>query len=345
MLNEPLRHADLTAVIVHQLRNRLSSVLFGVDALLVESERSGPVSAAAMRLRRGVDQLTDWLDQLVELTQVLSGVVPLRLEDVDLAEVIREAVAASEAAIRARHHDVALVGLGDPCVIVADRLAVELIIANLLSNAFKFTPPNGHVMLRLDRTDERVRFHVIDDGIGIASERLHEIFRLQRAETRGPGAARHVHAGLFLVERLARLHEGEVYARSEGDGRGTQMTVAMPIEGPARATRRLPSALVISDGTASLATLMRSRGYDVKSAQDVTSALQRPLPWDVVLVAESVAAGDAQVPERLRQAGAGTVVLVGNGRVPGVGPYDAVLADGFDEDQLHAITCLRSRAG
>jgi hypothetical protein len=189
-----------------------------------------------------------------------------------------------------------------------------------------------------------VRLHVIDDGIGIVADRIHEIFRLQRAETRAPASARHVHAGLFLVERLARLHEGEVYARSDGDGKGTQMTFAMPLEGPARTTRRLPSALVISDGTGSLATLMRSRGYDVKSAHDVPTALQRPLPWDVVLVAESVAAGDAEVPERLRQAGAGTVVLVGNGRVPCVGPYDAVLADGFDEDQLHAVTCLRARA-
>ena len=344
MLNEPLRHADLTAVIVHQLRNRLSRVLFGVDALLVESDRTGATSAAAMRLRRGVDQLTDWLDQLVELTQVLSGVVPLRLEDLDLSKLVREAVAASEPVIRARHHEVTLVGLDEPCKVVADRLAIELIVANLMSNAFKFTPPNGHLVVRLDRTGERVRLHVIDDGIGIAADRLHEIFRLGRAETRAPSAARHVHAGLFLVERLARLHEGEVYARSEGDGRGTQMTVALPIEGPTRVRPRLPSALVISDGSASLATLMRSRGYDVKSAQDVASAMQRPLPWDVVLVSESVALSDPCVPDRLREVGAGTVVLVGNGRVPTIGAYDAVLAEGFDEDQLHAVTCLHSRA-
>jgi two-component sensor histidine kinase len=341
MKNEHGVEAELAGVVVHQLRNRLSRVLFGADALLAAAQESAEVRSLATRLRRGIDELTGWLDQLIELAQVLNGRAALRLEEVDLRQLVYSAIEQAQPVLTARRHTIELEGFSTPLPVLADRLSIQLVIGNLLSNAAKFTPPDGHLGLRAHASQETVHLHVRDDGVGIAPERIPSLFELKRADAGAEGGSRNIQAGLFLVRRLLELHGGTIELVSS-PGQGTEAIATVPRVAAAEEVGRMPRALIVSDtGGGALAAVLRSRGYRVDLVPDAPAALAlaEQTRWDVVLVDAAAALRDAWLPARLRGASVGaTLLLVGAGprTLALADAYDGSLAVGFDEDLLHA---------
>jgi signal transduction histidine kinase len=228
-----MREADLVmdefvALISHELRTPLTSIIGYLeltldDANLTEEQRGylDVVDHNAARLLRLVDDM-------LFVAQIEAGQLEVRPSELDLAAIVRQAVA--EAQPRAAAAAVSLTCDADAAVPVqADKGRMFRILDNLVSNAIKFTPAGGDVKVSVSQTDGFVRLEVADSGIGIAvddQERLFERFyRTSTAvEQHFPGTG----LGLYIARAIVEAHGGSIAVRS-GPGEGASFSVALPV--------------------------------------------------------------------------------------------------------------------
>jgi CheY-like chemotaxis protein/two-component sensor histidine kinase len=263
-------------------RNWPRRALLGCGAL----ERKGSYSGSARSSRL-------LLDDLLDVSRITRGTLTIHRRDVSLASVVDAAVEIARPTLDARRHRFELQLPPSPPDLHVDPLRISQVIANLLTNAAKYTDPGGRVTLVVERRGAGdLQIVVSDDGIGLSPQSLREIFRmfsqvhasLDRAEG-GLGI------GLALVKGLVELHGGSVEAFSEGEGRGSEFRVLLPDVvlpsagasteepeaagvDPARAPRRIVIADDSRDGAESLAMLLALAGHEVRVANDGASALQ-----------------------------------------------------------------------
>ena len=223
------------ATLSHELRTPLTAIL-GWTRLL----RSGRLDAAAQTkaletIERNTRLQTQLIEDLLDVSRIISGKLQLDPEPVELAAVV-EAATQSLSSVAAGK-DVALrVALdADHALVEGDPHRLQQVVLNLLSNAIKFTPPNGRIDVRLERAGDRVRLVVSDTGQGITAETLPHVFDPFR-QADGTHTKQHggLGLGLAIVRHLVALHGGTVWARSEGTGRGATFTVELPLAGPAK---------------------------------------------------------------------------------------------------------------
>jgi signal transduction histidine kinase len=160
---------------------------------------------------------------------MLTGKFRLRLEAVDLAEVVQSAL--DDARPAAEKKRIELVSNLETLERVqSDAARLQQILGNLLNNAIKFVPEGGKVMVNLRRAGERVEIEVADTGIGIALENLSRVFeRFWQAERPAAMESAGLGLGLAIADQLARLHGGEIRADSPGIGRGASFTLSLPL--------------------------------------------------------------------------------------------------------------------
>jgi PAS domain S-box-containing protein len=217
---------EFLAMLGHELRNPLSAVRNAIAAAtLDESARSRALEIA----RRQTDQLGRIVDDLLDVARITRGRVPLRRERVLLADLLQRAVDGARALMDERGHALTLTVPTDAVQLDADPARLEQAIANLLTNAAKYTDPGGTITLVGERDGDDAVIRVRDDGMGIPSHQLPYVFDLfaqgERALDRAQGG---LGIGLTLVRRIAELHGGTVEARSEGLGRGAEFTIRLP---------------------------------------------------------------------------------------------------------------------
>ncbi|WP_437973017.1 ATP-binding protein [Sorangium sp. So ce295] len=238
-LVEALRLADqrkdeFLATLAHELRNPLAAISLSLT-LLGDLTGEAPRSARYREIaRRQVGNLVRLVDDLLDVSRITRGTVELRLEDVDLAAAVRNAAAAARAAVEARRHALSVeVGPGD-FGMRADATRLEQVVTNLLTNAAKYTPPEGAISVRLTReapgaAPEAV-LRVRDTGRGIPAAMLERVFELftqvEQTIDRGTGG---LGLGLTLVRRLVEMHGGSVVAESAGPGQGSEFIVRLPL--------------------------------------------------------------------------------------------------------------------
>jgi signal transduction histidine kinase len=141
--------------------------------------------------------------------------------------VVRDCVNGLGAGEQLGHHVVSLACAPQPVIVEGDRLRLEQVVANLVDNAVKYTPPAGAIRLGVEGDDRDAVVHVQDTGIGIAPELLPRVFEpFVRADA--GGAAGGLGLGLALVRRIVEQHGGAVTAHSPGRGRGTLVIVRLP---------------------------------------------------------------------------------------------------------------------
>jgi CheY-like chemotaxis protein len=237
----------------------------------------------------------------------------------------------------------------DPVFADADPLRAEQIISNLLTNAVKYTPDGGHVVVALEKEGDSAAIRVADDGVGIAPERIGIIFELfAQAENAIGRAQGGMGIGLALVRNLVELHGGSVSARSDGLGRGSEFVVKLPlataqqIAEPREAPRPAPHTgkrkIVIVEDNADVRELLRLKlrrlGHEVAGVSDgrdgVTTIVEsKP---DMALIDIGLPGIDGyQVARQVRSRMGDRVVLVA---VSGFGqPEDKrkAIEAGFDE--------------
>ena len=220
---------EFMAVLSHELRAPLTPILAWTEVLR-EGGEPAEIRHAVDVIRRNALSQTRMIDDLLGLNLIARGTLALDLERQELEEVVRAAMGTIGDSAKAKGVRLELTRAGSPLVVEADAGRLQQILINILSNAVKFTPVRGQIDITLARAEGRARITVADTGEGIAPEFLPHVFEIFRQEEQG---LHHRHSGLgvglALVRRLTEMHGGEVEIASAGSGRGTQVTVTLPL--------------------------------------------------------------------------------------------------------------------
>jgi PAS domain S-box-containing protein len=228
------------ATLAHELRNPLSGIT-NVTCILRALAKDHPALEGPVQvLERQAGQLRRLVDDLMDVARISRGKIQLRMERLELAAAIRGAVEATQGFIEARKHRLNISLPDQPIYVEADPIRLQQVLANLLTNAAKYTNEGGTITLSGTMQDTDVVIRVRDNGIGIAPDMLPRIFDLftQVDPSRGYTQAG-LGIGLALVKNLVELHGGSVQARSEGTGKGSEFTVRLPQRPSANASAAL----------------------------------------------------------------------------------------------------------
>ena len=199
--------------------------------------------------------------------------------------MLRAAIETCQPLVDRRRHTLSVQLPGEPGLVNGDPVRLAQVFANLLNNAAKYTPSGGHIELRMEVSGDAVQVVLSDSGVGIAADllpRIFDLFTQASPDLHGLGI------GLFLVRGLVRMHDGQVTAHSEGDGRGSRFVVSLPRvaavaasapaadEGsPARNGRKVLVVDDNADAADTLAQLLDLLGHEAATAADGASALAR----------------------------------------------------------------------
>jgi len=289
-----LREADhrkdvFLATLSHELRNPLAPIRAATRVL--EARELTPAEFTRSRgiISRQVHHMASLLDDLLDITRVTRGALTLKKQTIEVATVIEAAVETAQPAIRAKRHRLSWECVDAPIVLDADPVRLTQIVANLLINAAKYTPPDGQITLRVERRADDLAIRVRDTGIGIAPPMLQSVFDMfSQVDSDGLHADGGLGIGLALVKGLVELHGGRVEAHSEGLNRGSEFIVHLPlpetphaavdVERPPRLAEALPiraesatthSVLIADDnedGAEIMAMLLQQSGHRVHVA-------------------------------------------------------------------------------
>ena len=238
------RKDTFLATLAHELRNPLAPMLPGVEILLKAPHETGRVVQVASMLRRQVDQMSRLIEDLVDLSRITTGKIDLKRERFSLSEVIERSAETARPLVEAKNHRLSLKLPPAFVELEADLHRLSQAVSNLLTNAAKYTPPGGEIVLETTVLDEMLEIRISDNGIGISPGSQETIFELFDQGIQG--SADGLGIGLTLVRTIAELHGGSAAATSEGLGKGSQFHLRLPIvaavhNGPAAASASLPS--------------------------------------------------------------------------------------------------------
>ena len=217
---------DLVANVSHELKTPIAAIRAHLENLLDGVERPEPATLQVMLEQS--DRLTRLVDQLLDLSELESGDLPLRRETFELAPVVSRVLSEIEMAGHAGRVELRdELGVGLPPV-DADAERIHQVLFNLVDNAVRFTPPGGSVTVRAERGGDAVRIDVADTGVGIAPEHLPRLFerfyRVDQARSRGAGGTG---IGLAIARSVVEAHGGQLRAESEL-GRGSTFSFELP---------------------------------------------------------------------------------------------------------------------
>lgn len=308
------------ATLAHELRNPLAALVGGIALMELSMDRPERLRDTLQLMSRQSGHLSRLVDDLMDVSRISTGKVQLKKEMISLQHIVSSALEASDAAIRAGGHQLDLDLPNDPWMIEADPLRLSQVLANLLTNAAKYTPSGGRISLVLEATSQEYVVRVADNGIGIEPAMQKGIFQMF-TQARHPIENRQggLGIGLSLVDGLTRLHGGRVAVHSEGAGRGSEFVVFLPrpvaaimppVPGdaprqPTAATR--PSRIQVvddnRDAASTVSEVLRVLGHQVFTSYDGRSALDqaaREKP-DVILLDIGLPGLDGyEVARRLR---------------------------------------------
>lgn len=227
---------EFVAIVSHELRTPLTPILGGVYMLRNEAHDEGIVERALDLIERNAKTQVKIVDDLLDVSRIISGKLRLNMEPVDLGDVIRAAFEAVRPAGEAKRIeiDLRLESLGPSVSGDADRL--QQIVWNLLANSVKFTPRGGRITIELLEAGDKAEIRVSDTGIGIDADFLPYVFeRFRQANTSRTRIHGGLGLGLAIVRHLVESHGGTVHAESSGDEQGSTFIVRLPLRSAARA--------------------------------------------------------------------------------------------------------------
>lgn len=289
---------EFLATLSHELRTPLTSML-GWAGLL----RGTPIDGAMLdkgleAIERNARVQTQLIDDLLDVSRIVSGKLHLEVRSVELSSVIEAAITVVRPAADAK--SIRLTSMYEPAIgaISADSARLQQIFWNLLSNAVKFTPEGGCIEVRLQRINAHAKLTVSDTGQGISPEFLPRVFdRFRQADSSSTRDYRGLGLGLAIVRHLVELHGGTVQAESNGAGQGASFSVTFPILTgriepalPQSAEHRRYGApklnglrvLIVDDEADALqiiSTVIAQTGAEVKTCESAHEALQTLEEW------------------------------------------------------------------
>ena len=276
---------EFLAMLGHELRNPLAAIGSAIAVL----NRLGGGDERSMHSRevitRQVAHLRELMDDLLDVGRVMTGKIILSSKTVDLSELACRGWAVLESTGTFAQHKARLET--QPVWVNADETRMAQVIDNLITNAVKYTPAGGSVMMAVLCEGEHAVIRVADTGIGISPALLPRIFDLfVQGELTRDRAKGGLGIGLTLVKRLVEMHGGSVGACSEGPGRGSAFTVRLPrlavpaetvATGPTRTVARGARRVLLVEDSADVRRMLRLRleldGHEVHEAEDGITGL------------------------------------------------------------------------
>ena len=214
------------AMLGHELRNPLNSISIVAKMLERESLSDERLTKLRAMIGRETRQLSTLVDDLLDVSRVLAGKMSLALQSIDLAAMVRESAQSFEDMARQRGLKLAVSVPEEQIIILGDPVRMHQVIANLVTNAIKFTEPGGCVEVMLRGEPDDALISVRDTGIGIEAEMLRRVFEpFAQAALLPPHG---LGLGLSVVKQVTELHGGKVTVSSAGAGKGSEFTVRLP---------------------------------------------------------------------------------------------------------------------
>ena len=300
---------DFLATMSHELRTPLNAILGWARILKDDASDAAKVKRGIDVVERNANAQARLVSDLLDVSRVISGKLNLALAPVDVASAVAAALDVVRPAADAKRVRLETSIADDVGITVADPDRFQQIFWNLMSNAIRFTPPEGQVSIRVRRQESWLRIEIADSGEGIDKEHLANIFdRFRQVEA--PTTRQHggLGLGLAIVRYLVEAHGGTVSARSEGVGKGAAFDVLLPIRAvqpsspPEDESKVSPSSVAASarpfsglerarvlavddhdDSLDLLRELLESAGAIVTSASTVAEALAAGGPFDIII--------------------------------------------------------------
>jgi PAS domain S-box-containing protein len=289
------------AALSHELRTPLTPVVMVVGAMEADSTLPAQVREDLAMVRRNVELETRLIDDLLDLSRVISGKLRLRPEPVSVAGLVKNVLEMLKSDVNQKSLDVQCRWTAKTDRVNGDPVRLQQVIWNLVKNAIKFGKERGKIEVRLSNPDEQMlQLEIQDDGIGIEQSLLPGIFNaFEQGDATESRKAGGLGLGLTIAKAVVEMHGGVIGAESDGAGRGATVSVRLPVtplEIPA------PSAVLRASGSEEasfkillvedhhetatiLARLLQQYGHSVTIANTIASALQHASaqPFDVII--------------------------------------------------------------
>jgi PAS domain S-box-containing protein len=221
---------EFLSTVSHELRTPLNAILGWSQILRTNRVDEATMNRALETIERNARSQAQLIDDLLDISRIITGKIRLNVQTVELLSVIEAAIDTVRPAADAKN--IRLQSVLDPAAgpVLGDSERLQQIVWNLLSNAIKFTPKRGRVQVCLQRINSHVEIVVTDTGQGISAEFLPYVFeRFRQADSSITRSFGGLGLGLAIVRQLVELHGGTVHAESPGEGQGATFTVKLPL--------------------------------------------------------------------------------------------------------------------
>jgi signal transduction histidine kinase/ActR/RegA family two-component response regulator len=290
------RKDEFLAMLAHELRNPLAPIANAAH-LLGSAELHEPrLKLSVGVLQRQARQLSRLVDDLLDVARISQGKITLQRAKHDLRSLVSAGVETGLPQIEAMGHQVEVLLPDEPLWVDADAVRIAQCVANLVTNAAKYTPPKGRIVVRLDDDAGQACIAVEDNGIGFDPAQAEHLFGLfEQVDTAQHRSQGGLGLGLAIVRSFAEMHDGTVSARSDGPGRGARFEIRLPLRsagaGEAASSalahdddaRVEPLAVLVvddnQDATDSMAEILLALGHDVRKAYRGADALSALAGW------------------------------------------------------------------
>jgi len=221
---------EFLATVSHEMRTPLTAILGWAQLLRKGTLTEEAFPQAIETIERNARTQAKLIEDLLDMSHILSGRLRIDVQRVKLTDVIEAALAAAEPAAAAKHIRVVRVLDTKTSPVSGDPIRLQQVVWNLLNNAIKFTPSGGKITVTLERVNSHLEISVSDTGEGIAPEFLPHVFdRFRQANATTTRHHQGLGLGLAIVKQLAELHGGSVHAKSPGPGQGATFILHLPV--------------------------------------------------------------------------------------------------------------------
>jgi PAS domain S-box-containing protein len=291
---------EFLATLSHELRTPLNAIVGWTDMLRRRKLDEAHAGQAMEAVFRNAKTLTEIINDVLDVSRIISGKVQIEMRPVDPNEVLTNAVESVRPAADAKGITIVTECGTTPFPLSADPTRLQQVFWNLLSNAVKFTPPGGEIRVASHLSDAKLQVRITDTGIGISQDFLPYVFdRFRQRDSSTTRMHGGLGLGLAIVRHLVEMHGGTVTAESAGEGHGSTFVVTIPANrfqerrsGESIFTRHVPAVesppddvpslcgirvLVVDDeeeARAVAASVLRSHGATVSVAATPTNALE-----------------------------------------------------------------------
>jgi PAS domain S-box-containing protein len=280
------------AMLAHELRNPLAPIRNGVELLKLKSGGEPTILETTKMMERQVTHLVRMVDDLLDVSRIVTGKIHLDKEPTDVGAFIERAIEEVQPTIDARGHELMVTRPARPILVEGDVVRLAQVISNLVSNAAKYTEKPSRIWLSVEPREDEVLIRVRDEGVGMTEDELSRVFNLfEQADTSIARTRGGLGIGLTLVKRIVELHGGGVSATSRGLSQGSEFVVRLPLservaapagggaysgrESARQTGRRI---LVVDDNVdaaLSVERLLKQWGHEVQSVFNGPQALEK----------------------------------------------------------------------